>query len=422
MILEKYKKLIGNNLVIFQNLKYMTILELFVVVSPLITYPYLTKTLGSEVFGLVITASIIASFAIIFVNFGFRNISAKDVSIHRDNREKLSEIVSSIFIIRICLWIISFAIYSLIVFLTPLYNEHMSLFLLSFGVTFNNLLFPHFFFQGIEKMKFITFIDVIIRTTFIVLIFIFVRNQADYILVPLFKLIGFLGGGVISLYVIFFKEKISFKIPDLSILKSYIIDALPIFSTQIISSIKDKVSYVLLGAFVGMHEVVIYDLGYKFTQILSKPSTIIGRVFLPKIAKERNIKLFRKLLLATAAITIFSTIILNIFLPSIVDFFIDQQIQLFPLRIFLLAPLFLALSSLIASNNIIALGYYKYILYSIIVTTITYSVLTLLMYSMNMLQSVLVFVIITVAAYLTELIYRLYASHKIIKKEKSRLQ
>lgn len=421
MILEKYKKLIGNNLVIFQNLKYMTILELFVVVSPLITYPYLTKTLGSEVFGLVITASIIASFAIIFVNFGFRNISAKDVSIHRDNREKLSEIVSSIFIIRICLWIISFAIYFLIVFLTPLYNEHMSLFLLSFGITFSVLLFPQFYFQGIEKMQFITLISVSVRVIFILLTFLFVKTEADYYLVPLFNSVGFFLGGVISLYIIFFKEKISFKIPNLSILKSYIIDALPIFSTQIIASIKDKVSYVLLGAFVGMHEVVIYDLGTKFTHLLSKPSTIISRVFLPKIAKERNIKLFRKLLTIIAVITLFVVIIINLLLPFIVEFFIDQEIELFPLRIFLLAPIFLSLSSLIASNNIIALGYHKYILYSIIVTTITYSALTILMYSMNMLQNILVFIAITVISYLTELIYRLYSSNKIIKNEKNKI-
>lgn len=421
MQIEKYKKLIKNNSVIFQNLTYITLLELFIVISPFITYPYLVKTLGSELYGLVITAQVIATYARIMVNFGFRSITAKDISIHRHNKTKLSEIISSILTIRFVLWVISLILFFIIIRFIPLYNKHFLLFIFSFGITFSDLLFPQFYFQGIEKMKFITFINIGISSFFILLIFVFIKNKEDYFLVPLFKSVGFFIGGIISLYIIRFKHKIKIKTPKINTLKPYIKDALPIFSTEIITSVKDKLSYILVGSLVGMHEVVIYDLGVKFTHFIIKPATIISRVLLPKIAKERNVKLFKKSALLVVFLTTVAVIVLNIFLPFVVEFFIKQEIDLMPLRIFLIAPILLSLSSYIATNNIIAFGYNKYILYSIIITTLAYVISTFLFFGFNLLNNITAFITIAVFAYFSELVYRLYVSNKIIKNEKRKI-
>ena len=418
MYLKRIKEVIKDNYVIFQNMSYITLLELFIVVSPLITYPYLVKVLGTKLYGLVITAQIIASYAVILVNFGFRSITAKDISIHRDNKQKLSEIISSILCIRITLWVLSFIIYWVVISIIPSYNKYMLLFLFSFGITFNELLFPQFYFQGIEKMKFITYIRIGINSAFIILTFLYIKSEADYYLVPLFRAIGLFLGGITSLYIIFFKHKIKFTIPKIKVVKAYMTDASPIFSTQIITSIKDKFSYILLGSFVGMQEVVIYDLGTKFTSILVKPITILSQVMLPKIARERNVKIFKKITYGSMVLMVFIVLIFNLILPFVVNIFIQEPIDLLPLRVFSLAPLFLAVSSFIASNGLIAFGYNKYILYSIIVTTIVYVVATVLFYFTDKLDNVMTFVIITVLAYLAEFIYRFWVSKKLIINHK----
>ena len=166
-----------------------------------------------------------------------------------------------------------------------------------------------------------------------------------------------------------------------------------------------------------MQEVVIYDLGSKFTTVLVKPASILSTVLFPKIANERNINLSIKVSLFLSICMILLIFLFNIILPYVVPFFLPEVIDLLPLRIFLLAPLFLSISSFLASNNIIALGYNKYILYSIIVTTIVYVIATISSYYFNILDNILVFIIITVLAYFVELIYRIYVSRKIIKKE-----
>ena len=69
----------------------------------------------------------------------------------------------------------------------------------------------------------------------------------------------------------------------------YIKDSSSIFATDIICAIKDKLSYLLVGTFVGMSDVVIYDLGLKLHGIVAKPYMLICTVMFPRLAKNRSI-------------------------------------------------------------------------------------------------------------------------------------
>ena len=142
MEVKKYGELLKRHSVLFENFTYISILQIFVILAPLLTYPYLVRVLGSDLYGWVITAQIVASYGSILVDFGFKSVSAKHVSIHRENKAKLSEIVSSILTIRFFLWLCSLIVYMGIIRFIPLYREHFWLFFFSFGITFNELLFP----------------------------------------------------------------------------------------------------------------------------------------------------------------------------------------------------------------------------------------------------------------------------------------
>lgn len=401
------------NKVIIENFSYISLLQIFILLIPLITYPYLIRVLGKELYGIVITAQVVASYAALAIDFGFTRISAKDVSIFREDKFKLSEIVSSVLIVRLLIFVVSFAIYFLVISLVDSYKEHILLFIFSFFLVFNELLFPQFYFQGIEKMKSISLINIGTKTIFIVLIFVFVKNKSDYYLVPLFTSIGYLIGGIISLYIIFVKDGLRFLIPPYERIKYYTIDAFPIFSTNLVASIKDKFSYILVGSFIGMSEVVIYDLGSKFNNLLVKPVTILSMVLFPKMAVERNLNLFWKMLKYSFSAMIILIGFTYFILPNLVILFIGEAINLLPLKIFLIAPLFLSVSSYISSNIIIAFGHNKYIFYSILITTFIYISLIGSAYYFNLLNSVSVFIIITVVTYFSEFTYRIYVANKI---------
>lgn len=402
---------------LLQNFTYITFLQVFLLVAPLITYPYLVRVLGQELYGVVLSAQMLASYASIIIDFGSNGVCAKHVSINRNDISKLSEIVNSVISARFVFFLGCFLLYIGVVFLVPQYRAYYLLFLLTYCLTFNDLLFPQFFFQGIENMKAITIINIITKFFFIVLIFFVVKSPEDYLFVPLLYSVGYVLGGIYSVYLIYHVQHVKFYIPDKKTLTYYVKDCSPLFANDLICTVKDKVNYMLVGIYAGMSDVVIYDLALKLHSLLTKPMQILTTVLLPRFATNRDVNKLKKVLLLSFGVAFVLVVITNVFLQDIVQFFIHKQIDLLPLRAFLVAPLLVSVSSVISSNLFVAFGYNKYVLYSIIVTTIVYVVSFVCILVRGHLHSIYAFVALALISYFTEFVYRSIKAAIIIKKE-----
>lgn len=410
-------KYYGSHKQIMDNFSYITILQLFTIVAPLITYPYLVRVLGKELYGIVLSAQMLVSYVSLVVDFGSNNVCAKHVSIHRDDKDKLSEILSSVLCARFLLWIVSFAVYYVVITIIPSYRDYLLLFVISYFLSIQDVLFPQFFFQGIEQMKFTTYITIGIRLFFIILVFPVVTNKSDYILVPVLYSIGYMLGGIVSLYIIVTKLGVHFQIPKFEKMLFYIKDSSAIFATELITTIKDKLNYLFVGTFAGMSNVVIYDLGLKLNGLIIKPISILMVVLFPRMAKTRNVNnLFKSLYIAVPLVTLL-VVLINIFLPWIVRFFIGtDNIDLLPLRLFSISPIFLSVSILLANNYFVAFGHNKYVLYSIIITTSAYLVALSTLFFTGHINTIYAFVSISLISYAVELIYRIYIFLKMNKR------
>ncbi|MFX7844873.1 oligosaccharide flippase family protein, partial [Acinetobacter baumannii] len=84
--------------------------------------------------------------------------ATREVAVHKENNEKLNEIFSSIMIIKFFLLVISFIILLVLVSFFEKFSADPELYFLTFGTVLGQVLFPIWFFQGIEKMKYITII------------------------------------------------------------------------------------------------------------------------------------------------------------------------------------------------------------------------------------------------------------------------
>lgn len=413
----KIKAIISDK-ILLQNFSYITALQVFLLIAPLITYPYLVRVLGQELYGLILSAQMLASYASIIIDFGSNGVCAKHVSINRNNPSKLAEILNSVLVVRFTLFIITFLLYMGVVFLIPQYKAYYLLFILTYGLTFNDLLFPQFFFQGIENMKAITLINISTKLFFIVLIFIIVKNPDDYLFVPLLYSLGYVLGGAYSIYLIYHVQGIKFIIPNVRTILYYLKDCSALFANDLICTIKDKVNYIFVGIYAGMSDVVVYDLGLKMHSLLTKPMQILTTVLLPRFAANRNVKKLTRVLVVSFSMALVLVLLTNLFLPQIVNFFIHKQIDYLPLRLFLLAPLFVSVSSVISSNLFIAFGYNRYVLHSIIVTTFVYVIVFIYLLFSGRLNSVNSFIALALISYFTEFIYRIIKASRIIKMEK----
>lgn len=413
---------LSNNKTILANFSYISILQVFILLTPLITYPYLTRVLGTNLYGLVITAQILASYAIIIVRFGFDSVSARHISIHREDVKFLSKIMASIFAIRFVLWLLCLVVYIIVILLIPIYRQHILLFLFSYGWTLSTLLFPQFFFQGIERMKYITFISLGIQLIFIALIFLTIRAPEDYLYVPLLQSIGYLLGGLVSIYLIYNKYQLTIVKPAKEDVHYFFRDALPLFATDAISTIKDKFNYLLLGLFVSMSDVVLYDVGSKLTNLIMQPFSIVNTVIFPKMAKNKSNSQFIKIGMLIFAVTCLVFILINICLEPVVFFLVGKSVELLPIRVFLVSSIFLSIGAYIAYNLLVARGYNRYMFYSIVITTVFYLLTLAVLYILGLLNSLMSFVGLVVLGYFVEMIYRLYLTRKILSKKNDPFQ
>ena len=304
---------------VIQNLSYLSVMQICIVVIPLFTIPYLIKVLGKETYGLVIYSQIFLGYIQIIVNFGFSSFALREVSINRDDKTKLSEIITSIFIIKSTLLILSLFILAVVIHLSPVANEHKMLFLLSFLVCLSDVINPMWYFQGVEKMKYITYLTLVSRTIFFVLVFVIITKPEHYLRFPIINGIGAFFSGVLAMIVLYNKENIRMKMPSFTIISSYFLNSISFFVADFSVNLFANANKLIIGSYLGLTELAYYDIAEKITSIFKGvPLTIVRNSIFPFVAKTKKINLVKKTTTIMSIYAIFMICIINMFAPSFI--------------------------------------------------------------------------------------------------------
>ena len=286
----KEKKILGN----FSYLSAIQGINLLVVLA---TYPYLIRVLGKETFGLVVYAQAIVTYLVVLVSFGFQISATREVSVHRSDPAKLNEIFSSVMILKGVLFLLSLLGLILVLWVTAQSREIRILFLLTMFTCFYEFIFPSWFFQGIEKMGYTTFITLITKGSFFVLIFVFIRGQKDYLLVPLFNGVGSVLAGILSLWIVVRREKIRFALQPAGRLWYHFRESSILFASNLATQVYVNANKVIVGITLGMGSVALYDLAEKVVTALKLPQTLLNQALFPRISKERDLQFTRRFLI-----------------------------------------------------------------------------------------------------------------------------
>ena len=374
MIFDKLKQ----HRKIIENFSYLSVLQILSLITPLITYPYLVKTLGEVMYGTVVFAQAVVTYFNILVVFGFNFTAAKEVSIHRDNPRKLSEIISAVTIIKTLFLIISLSLISCYMFYIS--KMDYSLYYLSFWICVNEILFPTWFFQGIEEMKYITFINFGIRILFIGMIFVFIKSPEDYLFFPLLNGIGSLLAGIISFSLLYGKYKLQLIKVPLKRLIEYVKSSYHLFISNVSIQIYVNANKIIIGHFLGMREVTYYDLAEKITNMGKIPQSMISQVLYPKISLEKNSVFLRKVLKGSILMNVFLYLIVFLFSNQIVAYFGGNEIVL---RILFLTVPIIGISNVLMVLTLLPFGYNKAFTKIVFLSAFFYSLIILILYGFD---------------------------------------
>lgn len=341
------------------NFGYLSLLQIAGYIFPLITMPYLARVIGVDGFGKIAFASAVVVWFQTVADWGFNYTATRDVAKNRDDKEKVSEIFSNVLWARCILMIVSFLLLLITIFIVPIFRENYAIILVTFLLVPGHIMFPDWFFQAMERMKYITILNLISKLLFTIAVFVFIKNKSDFILQPLFTTLGFIVSGIISMYVIIYKWQIRIKRPEFASVLSTIKGSTDVFINNIMPNLYNSFSVMLLGLLGGSVSNGLLDAGNRFVSISQQFMNIISRTFFPFLSRRIDKhSLFCKLNISIAVII---SALLFIFAPLIIKIFFTEEFfnAITVLRIMSISILFLTLSSVYGTNYMIIQGFEK---------------------------------------------------------------
>ncbi len=264
------------SLVILQGINYLV---------PLIIFPYLVRVLGIDGFGLYSFIFAIIMYGVMISDYGFDLSATHNISINADNKDKKDEIFSSVMIIKSVIAILYLIFLSILILFIDKLSANAPLYCIAYGMVIGQVMFPIWFFQGIEKMRYITVLNALAKLIFTVLIVIFVKGIEDLYLVLLFNSLGSIIAGALALYIAITKFDITIKPQSIETLKFYLKDGWYIFTSRVAVELYVTANVIILGFFANNTIVGYYSIVEKIVRALGSMLEPLTRTAYPYLAK-----------------------------------------------------------------------------------------------------------------------------------------
>lgn len=287
--LSEIKKKINSNKdgkTVFANFGYLSLLQIAGYVFPLITMPYLARVIGADGVGKIAFASAIVVWIQTISDWGFNLTATRDVAQNRADKEKVSRIFSNVLWARCLLTLFSGLLLLIAALAVPYLRENADIIFVTFLLVPGYILFPEWFFQAIERMKYTTIFNLLIKLIFTISVFIFIHEREDYLIQPLLTTIGYLLCGIGALYLILMKWGYTLYRPQWGELTKTIKGSTDVFINNLMPNLYNSFSVMLLGFFGGATANGLYDGGNKFPTIFYNFQSVLSRAFYPFLSRR----------------------------------------------------------------------------------------------------------------------------------------
>jgi PST family polysaccharide transporter len=371
---QQYKK----HKILASNFVYLSLLQGLNIILPLLTFPYLIRTVGVEYFGLLSFSFAFVTYFQIVTDFGFNATGTRDISLAASDPQKQNLIFNQIMSAKLLLVILSFVVMMAIVFSFEIFRKYWLIYFFSFGSVLGQALFPVWYFQGMQKMKYITYLNLATKLIFTIALFVFVRQKSDYYLVPVFNALGFITAGLFALFYIGRDFAIKFKMQPLDAIAEQLQKSKYVFLSELKISLFTNTNTLILGFIAGNQAVGYFSAAEKLVRAIGNLQLPFSNTIFPYLSKEmavdklRTIQQIKKITAIGTAI--FSVLILFCF--CFAEYIIEiiygkamlPSVLLF--RIIILIPLLSFLDNMYGKQILLNLGrdnlYFRVIVFATI--------------------------------------------------------
>lgn len=335
------------------NFGYLSLIQIAGYAFPLITMPYLARVIGTEGFGRIAFANAVLVWLQTIADWGFTFTATRDVAQNRDDKEKVSEIFSNVFWARCLLSLISGVFLLIAIAFVPVFRENALILLVSYLLIPGHIMFPDWFFQAVEKMKYTTILGLVFRFFFTLMVFVVIREKSDYYWQPLLTTIGYILCGLITFYLILGKWGYRLHRPRIVPILHSIKSSADVFLNNLMPNLYNSFSVMLLGFWGGSYANGIYDGGNKFSTLVNQLQQVLSRAFYPFLSRRADKHHLFEIINISAALLL--SVLLFLFAPILVHIMLGSEFEesIKVLRILSVSIFFLGLSNTYGANYLI---------------------------------------------------------------------
>ncbi len=316
--MDKRKRLLKNTVMLYALTFSTYALNLIVV-------PYQTRVLGPDKYGLIGIAAAIVVYVQLVIDFGFLLSATEDVSVHRSDFRKLSEIFTSVTIVKTLLSVLALAVVAVVCLFVPRWKENMFFIVLYCVMGILSSMIPDYVYRGIEQMTAITVRTVLIRVFFAAMTLIFVKKPEDYLLIPIIQIVGN-AVALAATYVHMAKKlEVKFVKCGMSEIWAQFKKSIPFFVSRIAGTVYSTANTIILDiGFVGT-VTAFYTSADKLVSTARSAVSPISDSMYPYMVANRDFKLVKKVLLFFEPIIILGCAVVFIWATPLCTWFFGEE-------------------------------------------------------------------------------------------------
>lgn len=295
--ISELKKTFVNNKKVVENYFFMTLLLVLNSFFGLLIYPYIIRTLGAEAYGTYIFASTVVNYFICFIGFGFDMYGVRLIAENPFSIEAKSKVLSIIFTTKLYLEAISLIFALVAVFIFPILRAYFWVYIVCFATTLLNIFFPIWYFQGMQKMRVVSYIQLLFKLLSLPFIFIWVKTPDDLLLFTIIMTCSSLLGAFYAFVHLLVFEKLKITLVSIKDSLVYLKESQYFFYTNFLNMMKIQTINLIIGTRYTMTDLALYDLANKIVSIPLMLISNINNALFPKVVSNFNSILIRKILL-----------------------------------------------------------------------------------------------------------------------------
>lgn len=296
--------------------------QVVVSLAPVILVPLYINYLGADQYGIYVLCFSLCSFSQVFIQYGF-NFTANR-ALATSSAEEIPSIISSTTWTQWFIFLISILIFPLI---GVLYQSSYTFFILSILIILSfsfDILIPQWKYHGLNQMEKFKKILIFQKSLIILLTIVILPIKADIYFLPIISIVAtiftlttmtILGEKTTMRYLVINK-------PSISLVRNELKNGYPIFLSQIVSQVYVYSPKLILGKYISLEGVAIYDIVEKLLRLLKMPQYLLNQSLFPILAAKYSKNLINKYLRISMLLSLSAVIAFWNFKSPLISLFV----------------------------------------------------------------------------------------------------